>query len=131
MCKDSNRFVMVSRYHLVESMKWQLIGRLKARQPITEADRLLNISKQSVRYGNNLKMMVKIMPGQGRKRMMTASKDRYLAITVRRNRKSTACQIGSEIVAATGTAVTWQMSFYEFFLNFSLNFCVIMLHIIP
>ncbi|GFW20298.1 transposable element Tcb2 transposase [Trichonephila clavipes] len=47
-------------------------------------------------------------PGQGRKRMTTASEDRYLALTARRNRKATARQLSSELAAATGAVASRQ-----------------------
>ncbi|GFV07096.1 transposable element Tc1 transposase [Trichonephila clavipes] len=46
-------------------------------------------------------------PGQGRKRMTTASEDRYLAFA-RRNRKATARQLNSELAAATGAVASRQ-----------------------
>ncbi|GIY45075.1 transposable element Tcb2 transposase [Caerostris darwini] len=42
-------------------------------------------------------------PGNGRKRTTTASEGRYLSITARRNMKSTARQLSSQLAAATGT----------------------------
>ena len=47
-------------------------------------------------------------PEQDHKRIAPASDDGYLALTVRRYRKSTARQLISELVAATGIAVSRQ-----------------------
>ncbi|GFV23214.1 transposable element Tc1 transposase [Trichonephila clavipes] len=47
-------------------------------------------------------------PGQGRKRMTTASEDRYLTLTARRNRKATAHQLSSELAAANGAVASRQ-----------------------
>ncbi|KFM57765.1 Transposable element Tcb2 transposase, partial [Stegodyphus mimosarum] len=71
----------------------------------------LNISRQTVsklwkQFQNDGSVVRR--PGQGRKRMTTASEDRYLALTARRNRKATARQLSSELAAATGTVASRQ-----------------------
>ncbi|GFU79519.1 transposable element Tcb2 transposase [Trichonephila clavipes] len=102
---------MASRYHLEESVKWRIIGRLEAGQSITETATCLNISRQTVsklwkQFQNDGTVVRR--PGQGRKRMTTASEDRYLALTVRRNRKATARQLSSELATATGAVASRQ-----------------------
>ncbi|GFU03058.1 transposable element Tcb2 transposase [Trichonephila clavipes] len=102
---------MASRYHLEESVKWRIIGRLEAGQSITETATCLNISRQIVsklwkQFQNDGTVVRR--PGQGRKRMTTASEDRYLALTARRNRKATARQLSSELAAATGAVASRQ-----------------------
>ncbi|GFV10820.1 transposable element Tcb2 transposase [Trichonephila clavipes] len=71
----------------------------------------LNISRQTVsklwKQFQNDGTVVR-GPGQGRKRMTTASEDRYLALTARRNRKATARQLSSELAAATGAVASRQ-----------------------
>ncbi|GFV13213.1 transposable element Tcb2 transposase [Trichonephila clavipes] len=102
---------MASRYHLEESVKWRIIGRLEAGQSITETATCLNISRQTVsklwKQFQNDRTVVR-RPGQGRKRMTTASEDRYLALTARRNRKANARQLSSELAAATGAVASRQ-----------------------
>ncbi|GFT29260.1 transposable element Tcb2 transposase [Trichonephila clavipes] len=71
----------------------------------------LNISRQTVsklwkQFQNDGTVVSR--PGQGRKRMTTASEDRYLALTARRNRKATARQLSSELAAATGAVASRQ-----------------------
>ncbi|GFW25708.1 transposable element Tcb2 transposase [Trichonephila clavipes] len=102
---------MASRYHLEESVKWRIIGRLEAGQSITETATCLNISRQTVsklwkQFQNDGTVVRR--PGQGRKRMTTASEDRYLALTARRNRKATARQLSSELATATGAVASRQ-----------------------
>ncbi|KFM66421.1 Transposable element Tc1 transposase, partial [Stegodyphus mimosarum] len=102
---------MASKYHLEESVKWPIIGRLEAGQSIMETATCLNISRQTVsklwkQFQNDGSVVRR--PGQGRKRMTTASEDRYLALTARRNRKATARQLSSELAAATGTVASRQ-----------------------
>ncbi|GFV26165.1 transposable element Tc1 transposase [Trichonephila clavipes] len=102
---------MASRYHLEESVKWRIIGRLEAGQSITETATCLNISRQTVsklwkQFQNDGTVVRR--PGQGRKRMTIASEDRYLALTARRNRKATAHQLSSELAAATGAVASRQ-----------------------
>ncbi|KFM60109.1 Transposable element Tc1 transposase, partial [Stegodyphus mimosarum] len=109
--RDSKRFVMASKYHLEESVKWRIIDRLDAGQSIMETATCLNISRQTVsklwkQFQNDGSVVRR--PGQGRKRMTTASEDRYLALTARRNRKATARQLSSELAAATGTVASRQ-----------------------
>ncbi|GFY12692.1 transposable element Tcb1 transposase [Trichonephila clavipes] len=102
---------MASRYHLEESVKWRIIGRLEAGQSITETATCLNISRQTVsklwKHFQNDGTVVR-RPGQGRKRMTTASEDRYLTLTARRNRKATARHLSSELAAATGAVASRQ-----------------------
>ncbi|KFM62895.1 hypothetical protein X975_04579, partial [Stegodyphus mimosarum] len=102
---------MASKYHLEESVKWRIISRLEAGQSIMETATCLNISRQTVsklwkQFQNNGSVVRR--PGQGQKRMTTASEDRYLALTARRNRKATARQLSSELAAATGTVASQQ-----------------------
>ncbi|GFY09315.1 transposable element Tcb2 transposase [Trichonephila clavipes] len=66
---------MASRYHLEESVKWRIIGRLEAGQSITETATCLNISRQTVsklwkQFQNDGTVVRR--PGQGRKPMTTA-----------------------------------------------------------
>ncbi|GFX10675.1 transposable element Tc1 transposase [Trichonephila clavipes] len=80
-------------------------------QSITETAICLNISRQTVsklwkQFQNDGTVVRR--PGQGRKRMTTASEDRYLALTARRNRKATARHLSSELAAATGAVASWQ-----------------------
>ncbi|GBN18658.1 hypothetical protein AVEN_173768-1 [Araneus ventricosus] len=45
-------------------------------------------------------------PGRGRPRATTATEDRYLSITARRNRGATGSQLSRDLYAATGTRVS-------------------------
>ncbi|GFV22450.1 transposable element Tc1 transposase [Trichonephila clavipes] len=83
----------------------------EAGQSITETATCLNISRQTVsklwkQFQNDGTVVRR--PGQGRKRMTTASEDRYLALTARRNRKATARQLSSELAAATRAVASRQ-----------------------
>ncbi|GFS66611.1 transposable element Tc1 transposase [Trichonephila clavipes] len=83
----------------------------EAGQSITETATCLNISRQTVsklwkQFQNDGTVVRR--PGQGRKRMTTASEDRYLALTARRNRKATARQLSSELAAAIGAVASRQ-----------------------
>ncbi|GFX14126.1 transposable element Tcb2 transposase [Trichonephila clavipes] len=91
---------MASRYHLEESVKWRIIGRLEAGQSITETATCLNISRQTVsklwkQFQNDGTVVREAWTRS--ERMTTASEDRYLALTARRNRKATARQLSSEL----------------------------------
>ncbi|GFW59369.1 transposable element Tcb2 transposase [Trichonephila clavipes] len=74
----------------------------KLKHSITE----LKVSEQWKQFQNDGTVVSR--PGQGRKRMTTASEDRYLALTARRNRKATARQLSSELAAATGAVASRQ-----------------------
>ncbi|GFT36611.1 transposable element Tcb2 transposase [Trichonephila clavipes] len=83
----------------------------EAGQSITETATCLNISRQTVsklwkQFQNDGTVVRR--PGQGWKRMTTASEERYLALTARRNRKATARQLSSELAAATGAVASRQ-----------------------
>ncbi|GFW70586.1 transposable element Tcb2 transposase [Trichonephila clavipes] len=79
-------------------------NQMRSRASITETATCLNssqaVSKLWKQFQNDGTVIRR--PGQGRKRMTTASEDRYLALTARRNRKATARQLSSELAAATG-----------------------------
>ncbi|GFU55687.1 transposable element Tc1 transposase [Trichonephila clavipes] len=75
----------------------------KAGQSITETATCLNISRQTVsklwkQFQNDGTVVFWTRSETNDK---TASEDRYLALTARRNRKATACQLSSELAAAT------------------------------
>ncbi|GFX37860.1 transposable element Tcb2 transposase [Trichonephila clavipes] len=83
----------------------------KSRAVNQETATCLNISRQTVsklwkQFQNDGTVVRR--PGQGQKRMTTASEDRYLALTARRNRKATARQLSSKLAAATGAVASRQ-----------------------
>ena len=83
-------------------------------QPITEVSKCLNISRRTIstllKQFQNGGTVVRRPSRQDRKLMTTAQEDRYSALTTRISnyKKSTFRQLISELLAATGIAVSRQ-----------------------
>ncbi|GBN79454.1 hypothetical protein AVEN_124742-1 [Araneus ventricosus] len=76
----NNRIVMAQRKHLDDFLRGRIIGRLECgRTQLT-----------------------------GRPRVTTPNEDRYLAVTAKRNRRSTASDLSRQLSSATGTTVSRQ-----------------------
>ncbi|GFY07634.1 transposable element Tcb1 transposase [Trichonephila clavipes] len=75
----NNRIVMAQRKHLVDFLRGRIIGRLECGRTHT-----------------------------GRLRVTTSNEDRYLAVTAKRNRRSTASDLSHQLSSATGTTVSRQ-----------------------
>ncbi|GFW98641.1 transposable element Tcb1 transposase [Trichonephila clavipes] len=107
----NNRIVMVQRKHLDDFLRGRIIGRLECRRTQLEVSERLGIANSVIsrlwqRFqddGNVSKCY-----STGRSRVTTSNEDRYLAVTAKRNRRSTASDLSRQLSSATNTTVLRQ-----------------------
>ncbi|GFX32427.1 HTH_Tnp_Tc3_2 domain-containing protein [Trichonephila clavipes] len=98
----NNRVVMAQRKHLDDFLRGRIIGRLECGHTQLEVSEELGIA-QSV-----ISRLWSRCYSTGRRRVPTPNEDRYLAVTAKRNRRSTASDLSRQLSSATGTTVSWQ-----------------------
>ncbi|GFS62014.1 transposable element Tcb1 transposase [Trichonephila clavipes] len=113
----NNRLVMAKRKHLDDFLRGRIVGRLECRRTQLEVSEEHGIA-QSVIYRLWQRLQddgnVSRCYSTGRPRVTTLNKDRYLAVTAKRNRRSTASELSRVLSSATGTAVSWQTVYRRF-----------------
>ncbi|GFX93513.1 transposable element Tcb1 transposase [Trichonephila clavipes] len=106
--------VMTQRKHLDAFLRGRIIGRLECGRTQPEVSGLGTTESVISRLYNDFKMMVKVSRcySTGRLRVTTPNEDRYiyiyLAVTAKRNRRSTASDLSRQLSSATGTTVSRQ-----------------------
>lgn len=106
---DQYSLVMAQRHHLSEGQKWRIIGRIEGGQTQMEVAQDLNIPQSVISrvWSRFLSTgSVDRQPGQGRPRATTASEDRFLSLSARRNREATTRDLVLDLQAATGTRIS-------------------------
>ncbi|GFT52941.1 HTH_Tnp_Tc3_2 domain-containing protein [Trichonephila clavipes] len=107
----NNRIVMAQRKHLDDFLRGRIIGRLECGRTQLEVSEKIGIA-QSVIYrlwqrfqddGN-----VSRCYSTGCPRVTTPNEDLFLAVTAKRNRRSTASDLSRQLSSATGTTVSRQ-----------------------
>ncbi|GFW51635.1 transposable element Tcb1 transposase [Trichonephila clavipes] len=86
----NNRIVMAQRKHLDDSLRGRTIKRLECARTQLEVSEELGIAHT------------------GRPRITTPNEDRFLAVTAKRNRRSTASDLSRQLSSDTGTTVSTQ-----------------------
>ncbi|GFW47712.1 HTH_Tnp_Tc3_2 domain-containing protein [Trichonephila clavipes] len=107
----NNRIVMAQRMHLDVFLRGRIIGRLECGRTQLEVYEELGIAQSVISvlwrrfqdYGNMSRCY-----STGRPRVTTPNKDRYLVVTLKRNRLSTASDLSRQFSSATGTTVSRQ-----------------------
>ncbi|GFX68242.1 HTH_Tnp_Tc3_2 domain-containing protein [Trichonephila clavipes] len=100
---------MAQRKHLDDFLRGRIIGRLECGRTQMEVSEELKISQSVIStlwqrfqdYGN-----VSRYYSTGRPRVTTPNENRYLAVTVKRNKRSTASDLSRQLSSATGTTVS-------------------------
>ncbi|GFW18145.1 transposable element Tcb1 transposase [Trichonephila clavipes] len=102
---------MAQRKHLDDFLRGRIIGRLECERTQLEVSEELGIAQsiisrlwQRFQDDGNVSRCYSI----GRPRVTTPNEDRYLAVTVKRNRRSTASDLSRQLSSATGTTVSRQ-----------------------
>ncbi|GFS80283.1 transposable element Tcb1 transposase [Trichonephila clavipes] len=110
----NNRLVMAQRKHLDDFLRGRIIGRLECRRNQLEVSEEFGIAQsvtsrlwQRFQDDGNVSRCYNTSPPP---RVTTLNEDRYiyLAVTAKRNRRSTALDLSCQLSSATGTTVSRQ-----------------------
>ncbi|GFV67018.1 transposable element Tcb1 transposase [Trichonephila clavipes] len=112
----NNCIVMAQRKHLDDFLRDRIIGRLECERSQLEVSEELGIIQSVIstlwqRFQDD--GYVSRCYNSGRPRVTTPNEDRYiyLAVTAKRNRRSTASDLSRQLSSATGTTVSRQTVF--------------------
>ncbi|GFU31747.1 transposable element Tcb1 transposase [Trichonephila clavipes] len=107
----NNRIVMAQRKHLDDFLRGRIIGRLECGRTQLEVSEELGIAQSVIsrlwrrfQDDGNVSRWYSI----GRPRVTTPNEDRYMAVTAKRNKRSTASDLSRQLSSATGTTVSRQ-----------------------
>ncbi|GFT28182.1 transposable element Tcb2 transposase [Trichonephila clavipes] len=94
---------MSSRYHIDDFMRGRIIGKIEERRKITDVAREFDIAHSVVsRLWKSFKTtgMCSRRHGGSRVRSTTPAEDRYIVLSAKRNRRTTAQQVANQFLAA-------------------------------
>ncbi|GFU74360.1 transposable element Tcb2 transposase [Trichonephila clavipes] len=100
---------MSSRHHIDDFMRGQIIGKIEEGRKITDVAREFDIAHSVVsRLWKSFKTtgMCSRWHGGGRVRSTTPAEDRYIALSAKRNRRTTAQQVANQFLAASGKQIS-------------------------
>ncbi|GFV17058.1 transposable element Tc1 transposase [Trichonephila clavipes] len=95
---------MSSRHHIDDFMRGQIIGKIEEGRKITDVDREFTIAHSVVsRLWKSFKTtgMCSRRHGGGRVRSTTSAEDRYIVLSAKRNRRTTAHPVANQFLAAS------------------------------
>ncbi|GFX85136.1 transposable element Tc1 transposase [Trichonephila clavipes] len=96
---------MSSRHHIDDFMRGRIIGKIEEGRKITDVAREFDIAHSAVsRLWKSFKTtgMCSRRHGGGRVRRTAPEEDRYIVLTAKRNRRTTAQQVANQFLAASG-----------------------------
>ncbi|GFX91717.1 transposable element Tcb2 transposase [Trichonephila clavipes] len=96
---------MSSRHHIDDFMRGRIIGKIEEGRKITDVAREFDIARSVVsRLWKSFKTtgMCSRRHGGGRVRSTTPAEDRYIVLSAKRNRHTTAQQMANQFLAASG-----------------------------
>ncbi|GFS73998.1 transposable element Tcb1 transposase [Trichonephila clavipes] len=100
---------MSSRHHIDDFMRGRIIGKIEEGRKITDVARKFDIAHSVVsRPWKAFKTtgMCSRRHGVGRVRSTTPSEDRYIVLSAKRNRRTTAQQVANQFLAASGKKIS-------------------------
>ncbi|GFW77295.1 transposable element Tcb1 transposase [Trichonephila clavipes] len=100
---------MSSRHHIYDFMRGQIIGKIEEGRKITDVARKFDIAHSVVsRLWKSFKTtgMCSRRHGGGRVRSTTPAEDRYIVLSAKRNRRTTAQQVTNQFLAASGKQIS-------------------------
>ncbi|GFW78805.1 transposable element Tcb2 transposase [Trichonephila clavipes] len=100
---------MSSRHHIDDFMRGRIIGKIEERRKITDVAREFDIAHSVVsRLWKSFKTtaMCSRRHGGGRVRSTTPAEDRYIVLSAKRNRRTTAQQVAYQFLAASGKQIS-------------------------
>ncbi|GFV45201.1 putative sodium-dependent multivitamin transporter [Trichonephila clavipes] len=102
-------FGMSSRHHIDNFMRGRIIGKIEEGRKITDVAREFNIAHSLVsRLWKSFKTtgMYSRRHGGGCVRCTTPAEDRYIVLSAKRNRRTTAQQVANQFLAASGKQIS-------------------------
>ncbi|GFW81508.1 transposable element Tcb1 transposase [Trichonephila clavipes] len=102
-------FGMSSRHHIDDFMRSRIIGKIEEGRKITDVAREFNIAHSVVsQLWKSFKTtgMCSRRHGEGRVRSTTPAEDRYIVLSAKRNRRTTAQQVANQFLAASGKQIS-------------------------
>ncbi|GFV86855.1 transposable element Tcb2 transposase [Trichonephila clavipes] len=103
---------MSSRHHIDDFMRGRIIGKIEEGRKITDVSREFDIAHSVVsRPWKSFKTtgMCSRRHGGGRVRSTTPAEDRYIVLSAKRNRRTTAQQVANQFLAASGKQISRKM----------------------
>ncbi|GFV58776.1 transposable element Tcb2 transposase [Trichonephila clavipes] len=100
---------MSSRHHIDDFMRGRIIGKIEEGRKITDVAREFDIAHSVVsRLWKSFKTtgMCSRRHGGGRVRSTTPAEDRYIVLSAKRNRRTTAQQVANQFLAASGKQIS-------------------------
>ncbi|GFW90224.1 hypothetical protein TNCV_2120911 [Trichonephila clavipes] len=100
---------MSSRHHIDDFMRGRIIGKIEEGRKITDVAREFDIAHSVVsRLWKSFKTtgMCSRRHGGGRIRNTTPAEDRYIVLSAKRNRRTTAQQVANQFLAASGKQIS-------------------------
>ncbi|GFU77500.1 transposable element Tcb2 transposase [Trichonephila clavipes] len=100
---------MSSRHHIDDFMHGRIIGKIEEGRKITDVARVFDIAHSVVlRLWKSFKTtgMCSRRHGGGRVRSMMPAEDRYIVLSAKRNRRTTAQQVANQFLAASGKQIS-------------------------
>ncbi|GFW26429.1 transposable element Tcb1 transposase [Trichonephila clavipes] len=100
---------MFSRHHIDDFMRVRIIGKTEEGRKITDVARVFDIAHSVVsRLWKSFKTtgMCSRRHGGGRVRSTTPAEDRYIVLSAKRNRRTTAQQVANQFLAASGKQIS-------------------------
>ncbi|GFW69611.1 transposable element Tcb2 transposase [Trichonephila clavipes] len=100
---------MSSRHHIDDFMRGRIIGKIEEGRKITDVAREFDIAHSVVsRLWKSFKTtgMCSRRHGGGRVRSTTPAEDRYIVLSAKRNRRTTAQQVVNQFLAASGKQIS-------------------------
>ncbi|GFU84422.1 transposable element Tcb1 transposase [Trichonephila clavipes] len=100
---------MSSRHHIDDFMRGRIIGKIEEGRKITDVAREFDIAHSVVSWlWKSFKTtgMCSRRHGGGRVRSTTPAEDRYIVLSAKRNRRTTAQQVANQFLAASGKQIS-------------------------
>ncbi|GFS71534.1 transposable element Tcb2 transposase [Trichonephila clavipes] len=100
---------MSSRHHIDDFMRGRIIGKIEEGRKITDVAREFDIAHSVIsRLWKSFKTtgMCSRRHGGGRVRSTTPAEDRYIVLSAKRNRRTTAQQVANQFLAASGKQIS-------------------------
>ncbi|GFW65924.1 transposable element Tcb1 transposase [Trichonephila clavipes] len=100
---------MSSRHHIDDFMRGRIIRKIEEGRKITDVARVFDIAHSVVsRLWKSFKTtgMCSRRHGGDRVRSMTPAEDRYIVLSAKRNRRTTAQQVANQFLAASGKQIS-------------------------